>query len=80
MRKFKVQANGKAFSENINGTLENPTLEVEVYDVKPFIGNKFLVTLYYDTDVRWTDNYGESHTQHLLHGSTIIIDKEFLVA
>lgn len=81
MAKVVCMKNGRCFDRYISGKLENENQEFEVV-LKPsdvFLGKNIVMAVpTADTDIRWKDESGISHTSHLYAGNAIAVPKEFI--
>lgn len=82
LKKIQCQlANGEKYNRYIgNGVLENPEQTIDIVDATP-IGTSGLVSAIpaENKDVRWTDEHGGTHAEHIFKGHPIAVNEKFIV-
>ncbi len=79
---IQCMKDGKCFDRYINGVLLDTKQTIPVSaNIGIFPESNMLVCVYptQNADIRWRDNYGETHVSHIYEGKGIAVNKKFLV-
>lgn len=74
--------NGECYDRYITGSLLDPNQRILVStNVETIPQSEVFVCVYplQDTEVKWKDSFGDTHTSYLFKGKGVAVNKKFLV-
>lgn len=78
---IRTEINGQKYSRYIVGTLMNPNRAIEITtNIEPIPDSDVLVVVYPkdNEEVKWIDALGDVHTDRLLKGHGIAVERKFI--
>lgn len=79
--RIKCEVGGEKFDRYISGSLVNPDQTIECDRKIDPIDSGSLIAAYpvADTEVKWVDEFGDSHISELLKGRPFAVHRKFVV-